>query len=339
MHKSFFSFFLFLSIFLAVAFFVLQTPFILNWLIPPLAARHMPFALLENLHIQRQSYRFPNRLVLGDTRFTLGFSGQRCDVRLEKVAFNQVIDFLRTKRQLVIEAQGVTVNGFGLDVRQMRFKGRVLFEEDPPWRAEGVAQIGQARFLGYALDNFSAHFKGDPRQLQIYEIQALGYAGECSGQISLNFQPHFTYLFWIEFSGLQPGLLKEIHPRFFGQFDGPLQGTWRLTGNRTRIDVLSLHFTMPQGGALRPGIMRRIMPLIKDAEQRAVVDWIVQAEGRFPVDKATVQIQNSYGNKIVLFADLTNIKHQIVLKKSLEIFLDKSIADIVFSGESFINPQ
>jgi hypothetical protein len=328
------SIWVFFAVLLTCVYLLLNTTWPLVFLAPRLVKKYLKNVELKSFQVQKQTFQFPNALVLEGVRFTLKRDGKTFFFDVPKATIHQVVDFWKEGRQLKGFIRGGNmICEFGevknFDLNAVLALGNKMF-----LRFDGVFRASSMDLLKYHAEEFFARVKGDTQQLQISEIFAKAYGGQCQGQISLGYHPVLNYLVWLEMTGLEPRELEKVHKRFFAQFEGLMDGTARLGGTLNSIDVIAVDIVMPRGGALKAGLMRRLSALMADLEAKAAVDWLAANEGKFPVDKATVHIQNGFNNKIVLLFNLENAEQHLYVKESLDINLKGGLAALIFLPKS-----
>lgn len=313
----------------ALAYMVLNTTLIFSSLIPGYVKTHYPGIRIKNLTIQKQTFRLPDKLILYQTHFVLEKNGRPYEIDMDEASIYDIAKYETNRRRFRIFVQGLNVKSQGVVAKNFNLRLLVSdFVKGLTTSFDGIFEGERWEYLHYRLGDVAARCKGDFNKFQIFEAKIRGYGGQGQGQLSVEIKPNPSVMLWLELYGMDPEELQALDKDFFQNIQGRLDGTIRVIKSQNTIDLLAINFNLGQGGALKSPLMGQAFPFIAGEKQPLVKD-IMDKIGSFPVDKASLYLQNSEPQKLIAMFNLENKEFDIRVKGNKEIPVPQGLMTFV----------
>jgi len=164
------------------------------------------------------------------------------------------------------------------------------------------------------LQNVTSRFTATQKKFALYDIEADAYGGSAKGQVEIEKNPQLNYVFWMEMENLHPSPLAQIDPHVFGNLKGKIDANVRVIVEGGMVDLMSMQFFMPVGGAMRRPLFDRILDLEKKEDVRQAVKALVADEKEIQFDYANLRINNGRNNSLEGIVEVLNKSRQIKIR-------------------------
>jgi len=323
---------LLIALFAGAFFYVLYTPALVLKNVPAFAERYLKDATITSLNIGGQSFEYPEVLKLFKVSADVEWKNENYQISIQELAILNFQTFLRTKKQFIIGASGLTVQKKNFGLQNGAVDATINFEGDVVSSYAGMLKDGALNLNPYQLSGAQAKFEGNKEGFKISDISTQAYGGSVKGNIKMELKPHRTETVSVEFSGLKSQELETLNKAIFSQLNGQFTGTLRLTRVDEQIQVLAILAEMRKGGTIEKGLCKKILSYMTDEENRYAVETLIEGKDKLNFDNAEFRILNVSQNLAGVTVTLMNKKDNFRIHETINIDIVRILQKIAWKN-------
>ncbi|HSV43187.1 MAG TPA: hypothetical protein VLJ10_01405, partial [Candidatus Bathyarchaeia archaeon] len=183
---------------LALMYVVVNTPYVLNKVLPSVINDHAKGFVLEEFHCAKQKGRLPDVVSLFDVTMKIRQGTRVYDIEADEIVIQNFFEFVKKQELLRLAARGIILKTENIDVQDGQFKAVIRLSDFKILFMETMAFAREFQFGPYLFSETSTHIKGNPSKIEIYEMKGSAYGGTVSGQLTFDQVPEFNYVLWSE---------------------------------------------------------------------------------------------------------------------------------------------
>jgi len=314
--------FLLIVLFAAVGFLILNTTWLLSYLIPQFINHHVEALEIKSIRIEKQKFQAPESIHLTGVKLDLLMNDQTFQCTISEVTLHKIFSLWKSDQRIKVELMGSDCQGGSANLKGANFVLVLKSRQNAIIHLDGVFSVEDFSYYRYNLWNVSGRLNADRSQFQIYEIKSDGYGGNIQGQVLVEFGPSPTYIIWAEVFGVNPKRMVSLHHGLFSQVHGGLNGSVRIKGYADQLDLFAVNLQFVDGGEIGPALLKDLISYVKNDRARSQLKTAMHNRKRIPLEKGSLSIQNSSGNRAIFTVHLENLKEQIRFKEILDVPLE-----------------
>jgi hypothetical protein len=317
-----------LCIFLAFVYVLVNTPFLMNTMVPQFINDHAQSFSIQEFKCKRQKSRLPNILSMYDVMMKVKVGENFFDIKAKELTVHNFLEFMQKRELLRVSSSGLDVKGKNLSIEGGKTKTVVGLSEWKVRFIEGAA-FSQDLWIGpYHSQKISAHLKSNPQKIEIFEIEGDIYGGIAKGQITFDHKPHFSYVVWSEFSGLDTKKMENIYPDFFKDMTGMFDGSIRVVGSE-QVDIFTIICQGRKGMAISPNVFLRMKGAFDDEEEKELRQ-LADSGAFLKAEHALLHVQNSRNQDIMFVFDIEEMANHFRLKGQFPLSWKQGFESFLF---------
>ncbi len=314
---------IFTGIVFGCAWLILNTPFFVNWFVPQFVSEQVQNFKLESFKCRRQIAHYPEYLSLMDVDMVVEKDGQRYQLYAERINVHDFIQAVRERTNIKVSISGARFVSGNIEFRGIKANLDLALGEKTVDAAKGILFAKQARLWVYEFQDVDLKIQVNHQKAELSDIKASAYNGEVLSQISYEFKPDFSYIFWFEFKNIEASQLTTISSSFFSKVTAPLNGSVRLVGAQ-QPEILAISLDADKGGSMDPSLL---LPKEKEltAGDVALVNTLMEKGSNFVFDKGRLYFQNGRDQEMILVFRLNNSVENMTLKGRIPLAMPEGI--------------
>lgn len=303
---------IFLCLALGVLYLFTSTPLLVNLTLPQFVNDHAKGFRIESFSCSSQKSRLPNILEIGGLDMILKVNQEHVRIQAEKMIIHNFYEFIKNHNELRLSGYGVDISTDDFSAGKVKFKSLVRLKEwgftytETGWFAEML------RFGPYMFTSIDGRLKAGPKKIDIFEVEGNAYDGSINGQLTFEFKPEFSYVFWAELDGISSQAISYPYPQFFSAIRGNLNATVRIVGGET-ADIFSVIFQGQKGIKISPQAFLTMKGAFDDEEEQQLRQLAAKGAA-LDADRATLHIQNGRADEIMMIFDIQETAEKLILK-------------------------
>ncbi len=301
-----------LCVLLAFAYFLVNTPFILNTMLPKFINEKAQGFKIEEFECASQTSQLPDILVMKGVSMKVRRDGRVFDIQAKKVVVHNFAEFVKEQELLRLSSQGVYVTSEYVEARGGQFKAVIGLNDWHVRFLEGAGFFQEMEVGPYRLVKTTGHIKMNPKKIEIFDIHGKFSDGDFTGQLIFGFQPQFGYLVWAEFYDIQAQAVAAPYPEFFSAIQGALSGSIRVVGSQ-QVDIFTINIKGKKGLAISPKAFLKMKGAFEDEEVAQLIK-LDQSGATLLADQASLLIQNGRDQSVMLVFDIEEAQENLILK-------------------------
>lgn len=332
MFRHFFPLALLSALFLGGFFVLANTPWLVNSYGPQWIEEQFSDLKVGTFHVDRQRYSWPDQLFLSGVQAQIRYREQDVGVEAQDVMIKGTVKSIKEQDPIKVSIREGKLTTADLQMSQFQLDLNIPAEslKNKVLAAKGMLRTERFQFRHYEAESVLVRFGVTPDQLQIVEASANLYGGKFqSGQVSFQFRPGALYLSWSELTGLNANLLGKLNPIIFSGLTGRMNGTCRLVGDVSKIEVLAIILNMTEGGILSADLLNRLWPYLHDTVYRTKIQSLAQQNQPFTFDDGTLYIQNIDPLTVALVIGIENKSQDIHIQERILVPIKEGLREFL----------
>lgn len=316
---------------LGFIFILLNTPFLVNAMVPQLINNYAKGFKIESFSCSSQRSQLPDILEMRDVHLKVRVGDELIDVQAKRIKINNFFEFAKKHELLRLSASGVDINVKNITINSAQLKSVLGLKE---WKFvfTEIAWFAQKMKIGpYIFTKTDGRLKATPKKIDIFDIKGGAYGGTIVGQLDFEFDPQFTYVLWAEFNDIQSQIVKYPYPEFFKAINGGLDGTVRVVGGE-QVDIFTFILQGDKGLEISPNAFLKMEGAF-DEEEELELKRLAESGAVLKANKSKLNVQNSRGRKIMLIFDIEESAHNLFLKGRYSISWKEGYESFLFPTE------
>ncbi|MEW5894241.1 MAG: hypothetical protein AB1650_00540 [Candidatus Omnitrophota bacterium] len=313
---------------LGIVLVLLNTTILVNALLPEIINEHVKAFSIEEFRCGSQTSRLPDLLFLYNVKFKVRKGDRLVDVSVKEIAIHEFMDFVKHFETLGMSAKGINVETKGFSAKNGQLQVVIGLKDRVARYAEGAGYIKNFEAGAYSFNKVVGHFKINPVKVEVFNVEGKMYDGDFTGQLTLDYKPHFNFALWSEFKGIQTASVQKIHPGFFKTIRGSLDGSLRVVGGE-EVDIFTVIFLARKGLAITPHVFLSMRGAF-DEEEEAELKRLAENNAALTVEKGVLHIQNSRDENVMMIFDIEEEINHFLLKGRFPLKWEKGFKEFLF---------
>lgn len=363
-----------LALVVIVLYVCLNTPVVSRRLIPQLIQKNFKDYRIQSFSLASQQFSFPNKIVLQQLKLALvplkspdakpyEINSGRLTAVIEPVPYFKA-RFKGTVDDLLVKAYEVELKGdvvwqrepssdteIKVDLQGTHFvydekytidrpyiKAALSLEKNKMRDLQGYLKIAGVEASAAKVSNIVSDLKGDDTQIVFSNFNAEAYEGKLSGEITVEHRPPFVYTVSLNIHKMNFGALEQTSAALFSQFEGALDGTILVKGDRNNIRTIQSGFSVPGGGKAKASLVAYLLQYIpQGTQQREVMDFLLSTDGKIAAEEITLDLKNVKPDQISGMYRITSKELNVDIHQSFDLNLDGDITSLFEMGNRIMD--
>lgn len=319
---------IFFCLFLGFVFVLVNTPFLVNAMIPKLVNDHAKDFQIEEFKCLSQKSRLPDALTMKNVVMKIRRGDRVFDVKANEVNIHNFLEFVKRFELLRISANGVDLKTERVSAKGGQLKAVVGLNDWNITFIEGAGFSKEFEVGPYVFKKISGHLKVNPKKIEVFDIKGSAYEGRVKGQLNFDYKPQFSYVVWSEFDGIHAQSVVYPYPDFFSSLLGTVSGSVRVVGSE-QVDIFTVILKGSKSLTISPGVFLKMDGAFDD-EETAELKRLGDSGAVLKTEKSMLHVQNSRGHKIMLVFDIKESEEGLLLKGKFPFSWEEGFESFLF---------
>lgn len=306
-------------------YYLLNSAWFLEKIIPVALNRQFPDIQIEELRIGKQQFTLPGHLSLKNVQYVILQDDEKYAVFQEKMD----IRFYGFKKQIMLKVQGGAVQSSAITLKDADIFLNVASDEGETFHTDGKLRILSAVSQRYKLTNIRSKISGDGQRIYFKDFLADCYGGKVTGEIFLDYKPDISYSIETKLSDLDLVLMRRANEQIFSNVTGKVSGTLVVKGTPEKIESVKASLDAPGGGELRASLLKNLLEYIPPTTQKEDLKALMKTGGNIPLQKATIDLESVSDEKLVTDIGLASQTFNLNANVTVEINVEGGFKNLL----------
>ncbi len=245
-------------IFFGVFMMSLNSPLLTEYLLRLFIKKNFSQYQIKTLDIHHQQFHWPGRLILQDIHIDFNARDKQ-SIKVSKIVIDQLNTLLGNPKSLDLQFDDINIQFPPWVIHNLDVTAQSSWQGSNSSQFQGALHIMDIEYQGNYIYNLECLFAGNNQRLDFKEVKAKSFDSDLKGNISIEYQPEFSYRMDFKMEHLDIKQLKNLYPDLVSQIDGRAQGTVKILGNKKDLRFFEINISMPQDGKIKASLLKKLM--------------------------------------------------------------------------------
>lgn len=311
---------------LTAIYFLLNSQNFTKYIIPKIIALQMNELIINNIHIQKQTFEPKGSLYFKGVSFQLNANNENYTVNLKDLSLNchQLLSGEKAHVTLLLNELNIKSDIMSLDnltVSATMMKNISI--------KEGDFSISEIQYLDYKARNINGILSNNHSSMLIQISRADFYDGNISAEITLANNVLSAYNINLILNNIDIQQMEKANKAIFSNAKGLVDGKIGVTGSKQNPYEVTGRIFSSSNAQIKASLLEPLLRYIPQSQQKKDLQVLLNEQGNIPLESAEIILVNFSDETVNTHIDLKSKKFNLDVGVDVDFNLEGGLQNLL----------